>query len=189
MQTNCNGTFKIHTEIQEHKVNLFLYNMTVLALGSIEEGSPSKILGRDATLINTMRVGWSCEQLIYGEELGPMYEFDLSSGHRKLIDNSKVDLCNGTDSVDGDEVSEFLMSYLTNTLKRTAVVLEDKNPINYEKVQTKLLSNLRKNLNKPGVGSYDATFTLYKEIEITFEHRLTPTNDSVVLYIARGPQR
>ena len=134
-----------------------------------------------------MRVGWSCEQLIYGEELGPMYEFDLSSGHRKLVDYSKVDLCNGTDSVEGDEVSEFLISYLTMTLKRRAVILEDKNPINYEKVQTKLFSNLRKNLNKPGM--YDATFTLYKEIEITFEHRLTPTNDSIVLYIARGLQR
>ena len=90
--------------------------------------------------------------------------------------DSYLDLCNGTDSVEGEKVSEFLKIYLTKALKlNKPVMLEEKNPINYDKFPTKLLSNLRINPNKPEM--YDATFNLYKELEITFEHRLTPTND------------
>ena len=113
--------------------------------------------------------------------IGALHEFDLNTYHRKLVDYSKVDLCNGTDTVEGDKVSEFLMRYLTKTLKLKPAMFEDTNPINYEKVPTKLLTNLRKNPTKPGM--YEATLTLYKEMDITFEHRLTPINDIFFTYM------
>ena len=61
------------------------------------------------------------------------------------------------------------MTYLTKTLKQKPALIEEKNPIDYDNVPTKLLSNIRKNWNKPGM--YEATFNLFKEMEITFEHR------------------
>ena len=71
MSTTCNGTFKIDTGIPEHLVNLFLFNMTLLLQGRLVEGSPTKILERDATLKNIMKVG-ACEQTIYGEVQGKL---------------------------------------------------------------------------------------------------------------------
>ena len=52
-----------------------------------------------------MKIG-VCEQNIYAEEVGALYEFDLNTGVRNLQNYKYHDLCNGTETVEGDEVSK-----------------------------------------------------------------------------------
>ena len=86
ISTACNGLFQIDTENTDNIVNLFLFNMTLLLQGKIVGGNPSKLLERDATLEHTMK--GACVQTVHGEVQGPHYEFDLSTGQRKLYDFS-----------------------------------------------------------------------------------------------------
>ena len=69
------------------------------------DDSTSVLIERDAILKNVMKIG-VCEQNIYAEEVGSLYEFDLNTGIRNLKDYQYYDLCNGTETVEGDKVSE-----------------------------------------------------------------------------------
>ena len=69
------------------------------------DDSTSVLIERDAILKNVMKIG-VCEQNIYAEEVGALYEFDLNTGVRNLQNYKYHDLCNGTETVEGDEVSK-----------------------------------------------------------------------------------
>ena len=54
---------------------------------------------------NVKKIG-VCEQTIYAKEVGALYEFDLNTGIRTLQGYQYYDLCNGTETVEGNEVSK-----------------------------------------------------------------------------------
>ena len=76
-----------------------------------------------------MKIG-VCEQNIYAEEVGALYEFDLNTGVRNLQNYKYHDLCNGTETVEGDEVSKvgsFFCCYTLGVLRGLQIQLSHNN--------------------------------------------------------------
>ena len=64
------------------------------------------------------------------------------------------------------------MIYLTRMLGPVILDKEEENQIDHTKDKTKLMSNIRKHPMRPNqTRMYDASFSLFKEEEITFQHR------------------
>ena len=95
------------------------------------DDSTSVLIERDAILKNVMKIG-VCEQTIYAEEVGAPYEYDLNTGIRKLQDYKYYDLCNGTETIEGEEVSKVgsfqdFFSYTLEALRGQQIKLSHSN--------------------------------------------------------------
>ena len=170
MYTFCEGILETSDETKKKspsEVSLFLFNMTVLFHGKMKDGQTSKLIGRDAILSKLLKVG-GCMTKINVTEIGTYHEFDLRTGERKILDLPYHDLCNETHHAHGEkEVSDFLMNYLTK-IDKPVNLDKEISPIDYNQA-TRLLKIIRKSPDKQGM--YEALFTLFKEEEITFQHR------------------
>ena len=64
------------------------------------------------------------------------------------------------------------MIYLTRILGPVILDKEEENHIDHNKDKTKLISNIRKHpMRSNQTRMYDASFSLFKDEEITFQHR------------------
>ena len=64
------------------------------------------------------------------------------------------------------------MIYLTRILGPVILDKEEENHIDHNKDKTKLISNIKKHPMRPNqTRMYDASFSLFKDEEITFQHR------------------
>ena len=72
------------------------------------------------------------------------------------------------------------MIYLTRMLGPVILDKEEENQIDHTKDKTKLISNIRKHPMRPNqTRMYDASFSLFKEEEITFQHKWAFISDKI----------